>query len=51
MSPAAEDVLGSNKRGMNLAVVVIDQEEMDRLEKVGSIKIGFGQPYQKQNNA
>ncbi|XP_043470554.1 uncharacterized protein LOC122503870 [Leptopilina heterotoma] len=34
-------VLGPNKRGVKLAVVVISQEDADKLEKVGHVKIGF----------
>ncbi|XP_043470912.1 uncharacterized protein LOC122504080 [Leptopilina heterotoma] len=34
-------VLGPNKRGVKLAVVVTSQEDADKLEKVGHVKIGF----------
>ncbi|XP_043472984.1 uncharacterized protein LOC122505438 [Leptopilina heterotoma] len=34
-------VLGPNKRGVKLAVVVTNQEDADKLEKIGHIKIGF----------
>ncbi|XP_051153639.1 uncharacterized protein LOC127276930 [Leptopilina boulardi] len=34
-------VLGPNQRGMKLAVVVTNQEEADRLEELGRIKVGF----------
>lgn len=34
-------VLGTKGQGMKLAVVVIDQEEAERLEKLRRIKIGF----------
>ncbi|XP_043481639.1 uncharacterized protein LOC122510801 [Leptopilina heterotoma] len=34
-------VLGPNKRGAKLAVVVTSQEDADKLEEIGHIKIGF----------
>ncbi|XP_043481249.1 uncharacterized protein LOC122510557 [Leptopilina heterotoma] len=34
-------VLGPNKRGIKLAVVVTSQEDAHKLEKIGHIKIGF----------
>lgn len=34
-------VLGPNKRGVKLTVVVTSKEEADKLKKVGNIKIGF----------